>query len=426
MRIVVSSAPQCNRLRHLLLVAIAMGFLIARQSQAGGGADAAQVPAELVAAIKQLKTADADGRQKIYDLLAAKGDARLNPALRAYKDGSLLLRDDRLMLFGERETVKDKGSVLPLLDALTHQNVLGPDGQPVYFPRPDLSTAIRAPRLLSEKKAVADLIATLSLLDPDPVVRIASIRDAGERAARAMPDPDDAVRLLDALSKCSAALNAKLATASADEKATITPAIAAIAAAKADRPQSVASPVPGNSSVSAAKAALIKLQPATSSDTSLATTLKDTISATSTYLDHLDARQAMLEELPKTAAALRRQLEKDPKGQFAPALNESIASIELVTSTDSATRIASVGALGKMGTSRAANLLDKIAQAAQRMGDKQLETAAIAARDSANRYQTFAHSVQNTFAGLSLGSILVLLALGLSIIFGLMGVINMA
>ena len=34
--------------------------------------------------------------------------------------------------------------------------------------------------------------------------------------------------------------------------------------------------------------------------------------------------------------------------------------------------------------------------------------------------------VQDTFAGLSLGSILVLLALGLSIIFGLMGVINMA
>ena len=34
--------------------------------------------------------------------------------------------------------------------------------------------------------------------------------------------------------------------------------------------------------------------------------------------------------------------------------------------------------------------------------------------------------VQHTFAGLSLGSILVLLALGLSIIFGLMHVINLA
>ena len=43
-----------------------------------------------------------------------------------------------------------------------------------------------------------------------------------------------------------------------------------------------------------------------------------------------------------------------------------------------------------------------------------------------NSYQTKVRLAQNTFAGLSLGSILVLLALGLSIIFGLMGVINMA
>ena len=103
---------------------------------AGGAAETAQpIPPEIVAAIKQLKTADPDGRQKIYDLLAAKGDARLNPALRAYKDGSLLLRDDRLMLFGERETVKDKGSVLPLLDALTGQKIIGPDGEPIYYSR---------------------------------------------------------------------------------------------------------------------------------------------------------------------------------------------------------------------------------------------------------------------------------------------------
>jgi urea transport system permease protein len=55
-----------------------------------------------------------------------------------------------------------------------------------------------------------------------------------------------------------------------------------------------------------------------------------------------------------------------------------------------------------------------------------LEQAASGALHKADRYQTLIGAVQNTFAGLSLGSIFVLLALGLSIIFGLMGVINMA
>ena len=51
---------------------------------------------------------------------------------------------------------------------------------------------------------------------------------------------------------------------------------------------------------------------------------------------------------------------------------------------------------------------------------------ATTALDAAQSYQTRVRIIQNTFAGLSLGSILVLMALGLSIIFGLMGVINMA
>lgn len=43
-----------------------------------------------------------------------------------------------------------------------------------------------------------------------------------------------------------------------------------------------------------------------------------------------------------------------------------------------------------------------------------------------NNYQGFVGGVGNTFRGLSLGSVLILMALGLAITFGLMGVINMA
>jgi urea transport system permease protein len=52
--------------------------------------------------------------------------------------------------------------------------------------------------------------------------------------------------------------------------------------------------------------------------------------------------------------------------------------------------------------------------------------AAAPALEPAPGSRTVVRLLQHTFAGLSLGSILVLLALGLSIIFGLMGVINLA
>jgi urea transport system permease protein len=82
--------------------------------------------------------------------------------------------------------------------------------------------------------------------------------------------------------------------------------------------------------------------------------------------------------------------------------------------------------LGSIGTERADNLLHKLSDASAAFGDSDFDTAAKSAQSSADHRQTMIHVLQNTFSGLSLGSILVLLALGLSIIFGLMGVINMA
>ena len=117
---------------------------------------------------------------------------------------------------------------------------------------------------------------------------------------------------------------------------------------------------------------------------------------------------------------------KDPKGRFGPALREAIAAIDLVTSKDKSVQLAAAQALGKIGTSRAANLLEKIVAAAHRVGDSELEQSAASALSAAKRYQLAVRIIEYTFEGLSAGSILVLLALGLSIIFGLMGVINMA
>src|SRR5207244_2848290 len=71
-------------------------------------------------------------------------------------------------------------------------------------------------------------------------------------------------------------------------------------------------------------------------------------------------------------------------------------------------------------------VLQRLLDAAKLTSNTGVEKAAAPALAKAERRQTGIHFVQNTFFGLSAGSILVLLALGLSIIFGLMGVINMA
>ncbi|MDB5357940.1 MAG: urea transporter permease [Phycisphaerales bacterium] len=417
-----------NPIRFILaaLIFVAWGGSSLRAASAPA-ANSTAAPQEIVDALKGLKDADAAGREKIYALLADKGDARLIPALKAYKDGSLQLRDGQLTIFADRVTVPGKGSVLPLVDALSGENVKGPDGQPIYFPKVDLSKAIKAPPR-SEKGSIAELISALSLLDPDPKARLTSIRDVSERAARALPDPADAARFLDESAKCSASLTARLAgKPDAGTASAMRDAVAAIATAMAERPTGPTSPAPSDAATSKVKSALRKVQDVLKQAAPNAAddTIAPTISAATAYQDRLEMRKKILDELPKTGAALRRQLEKDPNGPFASALHESIASIDLVVG-DPAARLAAAKTLGSIGTSRAANLLRKAVDISARSADTNLHAAAGDALRAADRYQTEVHFIQNTFAGLSAGSILVLLALGLSIIFGLMGVINMA
>src|SRR5205085_11370073 len=128
--------------------------------------------------------------------------------LKAYRDGSLQFRDGRLAIYGERTTRRDRGSVLPLLDAWTGEPVKGEDGQPLFFAKPDLSKAIKAPPR-TERGTLNDLISSLSLLDPDPAARTRSIRDVGERAGRAFMPQQDTARLLAESQKAAGALKAR-------------------------------------------------------------------------------------------------------------------------------------------------------------------------------------------------------------------------
>src|SRR5262249_51987028 len=75
---------------------------------------------------------------------------------------------------------------------------------------------------------------------------------------------------------------------------------------------------------------------------------------------------------------------------------------------------------------RLALLLDKSPQGSFSEGDEKVRRAAAAAVESIDGWRGFYSGVATLFFGLSLGSVLVLIAIGLAITFGVMGVINMA
>lgn len=96
-------------------------------------------------------------------------------------------------------------------------------------------------------------------------------------------------------------------------------------------------------------------------------------------------------------------------------------------------RLAAAQELGEMRSSRALSTLlvrledvEKSEQGGQIATDAPSRAAYEAAVASIEGYQRWVRGFDHLFSGLSLGSILILMALGLSITFGLMGVINMA
>lgn len=395
-------------------------------------ADSAPVPADLVAAVRSLKSADAAVRQKAYDLIADRGDARLIPSLLAFRDGRLRDLDGRLIIHGEGIDLNGQRA-FPLLDAFTGKQITNPDGSPAFLVRKSID--LSAPGMMrlpparrGERTTIADLVSTLSLLDPNPAIRLQSIRDTGERAAKVFPDPQEAANLLAQLGDCKEVLKSVLAKAPhGPEAAAINDAMAAIDTAAAQKPAMLVSPVPDGALVGKIVSDLQGIQSALPADPDarLRKTIDDALNAARKYRDRLETQQKELGDLPKYASALQKQLTREPNGPFAPALREATAEMAVALG-DPAKRQAAIETLGEIGTSRAENVLGKAVADARRTNDPKLLETAQSAFDRAHGRQSRIQFAQNTFAGLSLGSILVLLALGLSIIFGLMDVINMA
>ena len=135
-----------------------------------------------------------------------------------------------------------------------------------------------------------------------------------------------------------------------------------------------------------------------------------------------DAAQAVLHQhdaaaLPAVEAALAQ--EKD--ASVAKALKEAQAAI-LVTKADTPApaRLEAIDVLRQRGDQDALNLLTGIS------GDAAAKAAAASAVKSIQTRIAAWGYLQNVWYGLSLGSVLLLAAIGLAITFGVMGVINMA
>lgn len=112
--------------------------------------------------------------------------------------------------------------------------------------------------------------------------------------------------------------------------------------------------------------------------------------------------------------------DKDPK--IRRAATEGAALIDLA-SADPAIRAAACRMLGDLVSARAN---DRLRDLAAKDGEATVKSAAGQALAAIESWHSKVKVAQTAFSGISAGSILIVMALGLSITFGLMGVINMA
>ncbi|MFT3991351.1 MAG: urea ABC transporter permease subunit UrtB [Luteolibacter sp.] len=118
-----------------------------------------------------------------------------------------------------------------------------------------------------------------------------------------------------------------------------------------------------------------------------------------------------------------QKTEKNPKAL--KALEESIAIIQL-RAPEKATRIAALKTIQKLTPLAATDAVKALRKEAEAAGDKETLAATKDTITAIDAHLTFINSAGTAFRGLSLGSVLLVVAIGLAITFGLMGVINMA
>jgi len=140
------------------------------------------------------------------------------------------------------------------------------------------------------------------------------------------------------------------------------------------------------------------------------------------------AAQIMLSSLNEdNLAVLNEAIANEQVASVADMINVALAMNVLVTDAPQAERLAAVQTLHGNLQGPVRNLLrsflDELGRNEQ---DPQVRAAMVSAMDSIERKVRFYQLLEQAFYGLSLGSVLLLAAIGLAVTFGVMGVINMA
>ena len=120
--------------------------------------------------------------------------------------------------------------------------------------------------------------------------------------------------------------------------------------------------------------------------------------------------------------ALKTAIEKETVGSVKASLEAARASTILVSEEPDAAKLEAIAFLGQRGDRDTLSLLTGFAARSQ----GEVQAAAQRAIDDINDTLAIWDLAQNLWYGLSLGSVLLLAAIGLAITFGVMGVINMA
>ena len=136
------------------------------------------------------------------------------------------------------------------------------------------------------------------------------------------------------------------------------------------------------------------------------------------------ARQLQKSATPAQLAWLDRQLAAEQDDDVHAALSLALANLQLVDANP-AVRLAAVRLLGETGDPLARTRLETLLEPGVE-NDAAVRTAAETSLAQVKRKLLLGEVLGQAFSGLSLGSILLLAALGLAITFGLLGVINMA
>ncbi|HEX6959309.1 MAG TPA: urea ABC transporter permease subunit UrtB [Ferrovibrio sp.] len=135
------------------------------------------------------------------------------------------------------------------------------------------------------------------------------------------------------------------------------------------------------------------------------------------------AADALLDGVtPETAVLLREAYAREGVASVKRAMERALAAVDLAD-PDKARRIAAVGILAGTADLRVRSLLQaRLGQEA----DPDVKAAIAAAFNRIQTKVTLLGYAENLVQGISLGSVLLLAAVGLAITFGVMGVINMA